>query len=56
MAKLLNKQISEQYPDAIELNNLLKTSEWTWARYGLSLKDLSEYEPDIIEMIKIIAQ
>jgi hypothetical protein len=54
MVKSLNKKLALEYPEILELNDLLQLAEMTWVRYGLSAKDLSRTDAYILNLLRIL--
>ena len=44
--------LNREFPEYLELNRILKLSEITWRRFGLSAGDLSELDGWTLELIQ----
>ncbi len=53
MARRIESQIARDYPDFLELWDLLSLARKTHV-YGLGVIELSQLEPPVVEMIRMI--
>lgn len=56
MVSILRERLEEQFPDFLELDNLLHLAEQTYTRFGLDVVCLSEIaqdDPYLFEQIRV---
>lgn len=53
MIEQLTRYLYTNFPEYTELAYLLKLSEVTWPRFGLSASDLAKCDPIVLRMIEI---
>lgn len=47
------RRLASEFPDYLELAELLTVAARTWPRFGLGLEALARLDPATLEMIKI---
>lgn len=53
MARQLSDYIVREFPDYVEMSNLLALAAKTWPRFGISARDLAQAEEYEQELIRI---
>lgn len=51
MLKRLRRQLAREFPEYIELSNLLALAAVTWRKYGISATDLQKMDQMKVEML-----
>lgn len=49
------QRLATDHPDYLELSNILHLATITWPKFGISAAELSQMDPHLLEMIKILA-
>lgn len=56
MARQFAEAITVEFPEFLELRNILNMAVITWPRFGLSAMDLSKMDSWQVEMLRVIIE